>query len=873
MNNPTLQILVLQIFMQMTPSFGGGSPYPDCQKFMNENNCTAMGSPSIAVKLNNPCLFHCTYDPSKVNIGLVRFSARIYSNSANSTVSISARQDRGITSWNLPQTFAEHGSSQLFQTIEEVLCPFREIKNDTIYFRIETSSLEDVVLNISLNRSPYAMQFMKPVHITTSPVSPWFKFYDWNEQKGETVLVTAKNFGKGGESICAYLAIQNAQCPVATTKASITAGNTRYLSFQRQGGMIARKSDFPNGIFIIVLSMPSDEPCTGIPEGSQNITKRKKTVELNILPHTTVSENWSSFFFSGVIISAIIIGHNLLIKKIYRVPSYERLDSSEGGAAEETISSRILGIVIRGPSRDEVRQRSLSTSVQQELEEEEENRQHQQVQLQLNEEGEEQRERHPLFLSSRNPSDSQFESEPPTRSLFQECNNPENERQEDNERTLALGNVQNNRSSSHFLPQALEQVNSSSNPMYMDWWMKVTEFKQSNSVNNAFDVGFYVNLLIIAGFMTLAVLRILKNLLYVYNKGCEDKCYFNTLCMSSFWFFPNFSPVFTNLPYIFCGCSLLHIYHLHEKCRLSKGTKNGVFNCYDVFRSLAVGLILVGVMSSLYHICPNKITFPFDMMFIYVEAIIFIVVVWGLRHGTVISHVYSTIGFFAVIVLTAELKDWIYYQIFWTLVILFHSVVIIAIATMLCKFGTWNFSPVSIYRLFRDWNTMAENFQTLVREEGEQNLHNKIHLTVIRTLIGLLANFALMIVGPMVDLNMYFYVLLACVLNMLFYLLNYIVTKVFVCKEKGTVLSWIYLSVSAILWGVALFFLFIENSDVETTPAISHSINAGCRLFDVFSAHDIWHVTSAFALYTSLLGILTLDDDLVEVDFQKIPVF
>ncbi|RXG52248.1 hypothetical protein Avbf_16991 [Armadillidium vulgare] len=72
-----------------------------------------------------------------------------------------------------------------------------------------------------------------------------------------------------------------------------------------------------------------------------------------------------------------------------------------------------------------------------------------------------------------------------------------------------------------------------------------------------------------------------------------------------------------------------------------------------------------------------------------------------------------------------------------------------------------------------------------------------------------------MIVGPMVDLNMYFYVLLACVLNMLFYLLNYIVTKVFVCKEKGTVLSWIYLSVSAILWGVALFFLFIENSDVE----------------------------------------------------------
>ncbi|KAB7493910.1 hypothetical protein Anas_00928 [Armadillidium nasatum] len=79
------------------------------------------------------------------------------------------------------------------------------------------------------------------------------------------------------------------------------------------------------------------------------------------------------------------------------------------------------------------------------------------------------------------------------------------------------------------------------------------------------------------------------------------------------------------------------------------------------------------------------------------------------------------------------------------------------------------------------------------------------------------------------------------------------VFQAFVCKEKGTVLSWIYLSVSVILWGVALFFLFIENSDVETTPAISHSKNADCRLFDVFSAHDIWHVTSAFALYTSLL--------------------
>ncbi|KAB7493909.1 SID1 transmembrane family member 1 [Armadillidium nasatum] len=755
--------------------------------FVNENNCTAMGSPSISVKSNNPCLFHCTYDPSKINVGLVRFSARIYSNSANATVSISARQDRGITSWNLPQTFAEHGSSQLFQTIEEVLCPFREIKNDTIYFRIETSSLEDVVLNVSLNRTPYAMQFMKPVRITTSPVSPWFKFYDWNEQKGETVLVTAKNFGKGGNSICAYLAIQNAQCPVATTKASITAGNTRYLSFQRQGGMIARKSDFPNGIFIIVLSMPSDEPCTGIPEGSQNITKRKKTVELEILPHTTVSENWSSFFFTGFIISAIIIGHNLLIKKIYRVPSYERLGSSEEGTEEETISRRILGIVIRQPSRDDVRQRSLSTSLHEE--EEEENRQHQQAQLEqaqleLNEEGEQQREgemqqRHPLILSSGNPSDNQFESEPPTRSLFPECDNPVNERQEGNGRTLALGNVQNNSSSSHFLPLALVQVNSSSNPMYMSWWMKKTEFVRSNSVNNAFDVGFYINLLIIAGFMTLAVLRILKNLLHIYNKGGEDQCYFNTLCMSSFWFFPNFSPIFTNLPYIFCGCSLLHIYHLHEKFHLSKDTKYGVFNCYDVFRSLAVGLILVGIMSSFYHICPNKITFSFDIMFIYVEAIILIVAVWGLRHGTVITHVYSTIGFFAVILLTAELKDFISYQIFWTLVILFHFVVMTAIATMLCKFGTWNFSPVSIYQLFRDWNTMAENFQTLLREEGEQNLHNKIHFTVIRTLIGLLANFALMIIGPMVDLNMYFYVLLACVGNMVLYLLNYIVTKTY----------------------------------------------------------------------------------------------
>jgi hypothetical protein len=42
---------------------------------------------------------------------------------------------------------------------------------------------------------------------------------------------------------------------------------------------------------------------------------------------------------------------------------------------------------------------------------------------------------------------------------------------------------------------------------------------------------------------------------------------------------------------------------------------------------------------------------------------------------------------------------------------------------------------------------------------------------------------------------------------------------------------------------------------------------------DFFDNHDMWHFFSATALFLAFIGLLTIDDDLLYVDRDKIRVF
>uniref|UniRef100_A0A0P4WHI8 Alkaline ceramidase n=1 Tax=Scylla olivacea TaxID=85551 RepID=A0A0P4WHI8_SCYOL len=91
-------------------------------------------------------------------------------------------------------------------------------------------------------------------------------------------------------------------------------------------------------------------------------------------------------------------------------------------------------------------------------------------------------------------------------------------------------------------------------------------------------------------------------------------------------------------------------------------------------------------------------------------------------------------------------------------------------------------------------------------------------------------------------------------------------------EEKGTMLAWVCLAFSILLWIIALVFFFQRRSDSERSPADSRNENSPCDFLHVFDEHDIWHITSSFALFFFFVALLTMDDDLCQKSSQEIKV-
>ena len=49
--------------------------------------------------------------------------------------------------------------------------------------------------------------------------------------------------------------------------------------------------------------------------------------------------------------------------------------------------------------------------------------------------------------------------------------------------------------------------------------------------------------------------------------------------------------------------------------------------------------------------------------------------------------------------------------------------------------------------------------------------------------------------------------------------------------------------------------------------------NELCHVLDFFDNHDMWHFFSATALFLAFIFLLTIDDDLLLTDRNKIEVF
>lgn len=422
--------------------------------------------------------------------------------------------------------------------------------------------------------------------------------------------------------------------------------------------------------------------------------------------------------------------------------------------------------------------------------------------------------------------------------------------------------------------QALN-VSQSFNPQFVLWWKRVAVEEAGTAEAHVAEVGFQNSMVIMGVFAALPYSELLRSYLgLVLHHGQEDQCFWNSRCLTAFGSLPDFARVFTNLGYICLGVAYVFIVRRHKKLmhnilgQYNAGNSVGVSHHYGLFVSLGYGLVMQGVMSAFYHTCPNSVTIKFDMMFMYVILVVAVVSMWGLRHADVTHHVYPTVIAVGLALLVAEGRMWLSRGWFWGLLSTAYVVLLASNAVLMASYGIWSFSLSQMWHVWSGWKELGEELRNVL---GEQDTSHR-SMKVVRVMVGVFGNVGLIVFGIVVDPNVYNFILIVCLVNMGLYFANYVLVKRVKFQEKGTVLAWTCLALSSVLWVIALVFFYQRNSDSESSPAASRAENSPCDFLYVFDEHDIWHLTSSFALFFFFVALLTMDDDLCNVPSKDISV-
>lgn len=148
------------------------------------------------------------------------------------------------------------------------------------------------------------------------------------------------------------------------------------------------------------------------------------------------------------------------------------------------------------------------------------------------------------------------------------------------------------------------------------------------------------------------------------NTGNQDLCYYNFLCSLPVASVRDFNHIFSNIAYMFFGVLFMGIVGLkklfsrrHDRTQTPSdkearpGDENptsfplvgttGLPTHYGVYIAMGMALVLEGVLSACYHVCPTNINFQFDTTFMYVISLLCLIKLYQKRHADVTSSAYK----------------------------------------------------------------------------------------------------------------------------------------------------------------------------------------------------------------------------------------
>ena len=389
----------------------------------------------------------------------------------------------------------------------------------------------------------------------------------------------------------------------------------------------------------------------------------------------------------------------------------------------------------------------------------------------------------------------------------------------------------------------------------------------------------YTTAIVAFSLLTGAIQFIVSNWRDMIDSGNRDICYYNEGCYRTT---PGmdipFNLITSNLTYIIHGLILALSISLREAtCRANERSSNVAVRkeSFSIMYAFAWSVVVQGIFSSFYHVCPSRMTFQFDSAFMFVICALVLVAAYnahvdksrrqqGTEEGSRKKQVYDVKLFLFVVIPLLLLNymgsirdtdgflllpDALFYfsSIFW-ITCMFSWVFRRLMMpwkprpepAFWCKFG-WLCALFPVVMLFiglytvslqEDWSTfflftcLAAVMCTVVGY-GVIVCSQRVYVHVTR-IQGVTAHerreliWKMYLQWPIVNLHVILYAV-------------------------GTVICWL----------IALhFFLNRPVTDKVNVASKSREFNAECSLWEFFDDHDLWHILSSFALLSTAYVII-----------------
>ncbi|KAF4008909.1 hypothetical protein G4228_000474 [Cervus hanglu yarkandensis] len=364
---------------------------------------------------------------------------------------------------------------------------------------------------------------------------------------------------------------------------------------------------------------------------------------------------------------------------------------------------------------------------------------------------------------------------------------------------------------------------------------------------------YFWNIATIAVFYALPVVQLVITYQTVVNvTGNQDICYYNFLCAHPLGNLSAFNNILSNLGYILLGLLFLLIILQREINHNRALLRNdlcalecGIPKHFGLFYAMGTALMMEGLLSACYHVCPNYTNFQFDTSFMYMIAGLCMLKLYQKRHPDINASAYSAYACLAIVIFFSVLGV-VFGKgntAFWIIFSIIHITATLLLSTQLYYMGRWKLDSGICRRILHVLYTDC------IRQCSGPLYVDRMVLLVMGNII----NWSLAAYGLIMRPNDFASYLLAIgICNLLLYFAFYIIMKLR-SGERIKLIPLLCIVCTSVVWGFALFFFFQGLSTWQKTPAESREHNRDCILLDFFDDHDIWHFLSSIAMFGSFL--------------------